>query len=73
MGNPFDDRPRYSNAEADKWFDRYVLCVKHRDSIDARLVALQCRVETLFDAIKKFAPYHFHVGLKAKIEEHFKG
>ncbi len=43
---------------------------------DSRLVSLQCRVETLFEAIMKDWPGLMGIEqqshLKAKIEEHFK-
>ncbi len=67
-----NDSQLYRSYESDKWFDRYVACVKQRDEIDTRLVSLQCRVETLFDAIKDGLSPEFHPWLKAKIEEHFK-
>ncbi len=62
-----------TSTSEDKWPDRYYAAVKERDAIDARLVSLQCRVETLFDAIKPWFSSERQLSeLKAKIEEHFK-
>ncbi len=54
-----------------EWQDRYAAMRSLQDKTDARLVALQCRVETLFDALAHGDDEH-RAWLKARIEEHFK-
>ncbi len=59
-----------AHGDAEREYGTRLLAEKERNQIDARLVSLQCRVETLFDAIKHGDDNH-QAWLEHKIKEHF--